>query len=406
MPPRRPPVPSIAIPSSVGSTVAAERRQRRGHGLDPVGLLAPQLLGVADRRRPLGEAGGEGDQRQLVDRQRDLGAADLGGLQRAGADAQASPSARRRSRLPARPRSRAPIRSRIVSRPVRVGLTPTPSSSTSLSGTSSAATRKKAAEERSAGTSDDRQVRVARQAASTTAWCALAPRPMAPAAASIRSVWSRLGMRLDHPRLALGQQAGEEQTRLDLGAGDRHLVGDAVQRRAPNLERRQSALAAPSRRAHLAQRHRDPVDRPAADRVVAVERPLASILPCQPSRQQPQQGPGVADVDIRRPRTPQTDAPDSQLEAACACNPLPLTQPSSSTSAPRALHRVQGRAGVGGVEIALDRRLPLPHRRDQRRAVGDRLVRRRAQRAAQGSGGRKAVLFMRPTLRLGGRRGR
>ena len=46
----------------------------------------------------------------------------------------------------------APIRSRISSSPVRVGLSPTPVSDTSLPGTSEAATRKKAAEEMSAGT--------------------------------------------------------------------------------------------------------------------------------------------------------------------------------------------------------------------------------------------------------------
>src|SRR3954451_3177128 len=68
--------------------LAAERTQRRGHGLDPVRLLAPQLLGVADRRRPLGEAGDEGDKRQLVDGEWDFGAADLGGLEGCGADAE------------------------------------------------------------------------------------------------------------------------------------------------------------------------------------------------------------------------------------------------------------------------------------------------------------------------------
>ena len=87
-PPRRPPVPVITMPSAVASTCAAERVQGVADGGDPVGLLAAQLGGVADRRRALGEAGGERDQRQLVDRQRHLGAADLGRLQLGGADAQ------------------------------------------------------------------------------------------------------------------------------------------------------------------------------------------------------------------------------------------------------------------------------------------------------------------------------
>ena len=44
-------------------------------GRDPVGLLAAQLLGAADDRLALGEAAEQRDQRQLVDRQRDLVAA-------------------------------------------------------------------------------------------------------------------------------------------------------------------------------------------------------------------------------------------------------------------------------------------------------------------------------------------
>ena len=57
---------------------------------------------------------------------------------------------------------------------------------------------------------------------------------------------------------------------------------------------------------------------------------------------------------------------------------------------PERLDRRQGRAGVGRVEVALDRRLPLAHRGDQRRAVGDRLVGGRAQAAAQRPGGLEA----------------
>ena len=70
--------PSITIPSAVGSTLPPSAFSAIGHGGDPVGLLAAQLGRVADRRRPLGKAGGERHQRQLVDRQRHVGAADLG----------------------------------------------------------------------------------------------------------------------------------------------------------------------------------------------------------------------------------------------------------------------------------------------------------------------------------------
>src|SRR5665811_167238 len=70
----------------------AQRRQRGADGGDPVALLAAQLGRVADRRRALGEAGGESDERQLVDRQRDLAAADFGPAQLCKANAQ--PAAR------------------------------------------------------------------------------------------------------------------------------------------------------------------------------------------------------------------------------------------------------------------------------------------------------------------------
>ena len=85
----------------------------------------------------------------------------------------------------------APIRSRIVSRPVRVGLRPTPVRVTSLPGTSSAPTRKKAAEEKSAGTAIRPPCRRSVAAIATVCPARLSS---APAAFSIRSLWSRLGI--------------------------------------------------------------------------------------------------------------------------------------------------------------------------------------------------------------------
>ena len=181
-----------AIPSGGRLDLAAERPQRRGHGRDPVGLLAAQLLGVADRRLALGEAGGEGDQRQLVDGERDLGAADLGA---AAGGAERTRSAADRlaaaSQPSTRPRSTAPIRWRIVSRPVRVGLRPTPSSVTSLPGN-----EQRGDEEEGGRGEVGRDGDLARL--ETLGRAAPSPRrrsrsTSAPAAASIRSLWSRLG---------------------------------------------------------------------------------------------------------------------------------------------------------------------------------------------------------------------
>ena len=58
---------------------------------------------------------------------------------------------------------------------------------------------------------------------------------------------------------------------------------------AVHRERREAALARVDPRAHLRAAARDAVDRAAADRLVAVERPLAAVLPGEPARQQPHQ---------------------------------------------------------------------------------------------------------------------
>ena len=50
----------------------AERAQPLDDGRDPVGFLDAQLGGACDDRIALGEAAEQRDQRQLVDRERDL----------------------------------------------------------------------------------------------------------------------------------------------------------------------------------------------------------------------------------------------------------------------------------------------------------------------------------------------
>ena len=209
--------------------------------------------------------------------------------------------------------SSAPIRRRISSSPVRVGLRPTWCRSTSLPGTIVAATMKKAAEEKSAGTTMRPGSRRSAGAITTVS----PSRRTCGAGGGEHALGVVAGrQRLDHPGLALGEQPGEEQAGLDLGAGDRQLVGDAVERRALDLERRQAVLAGGEPRAHLAQRLGHAVDRAAADRVVAVERPFPLRLPGEPARQEAQQRPRVADVDRRRARPAQPDPGDPQPRRA------------------------------------------------------------------------------------------
>ena len=80
--------------------------------------------------------------------------------------------------------------------------------------------------------------------------------------------------------------------------------------------------------AHQPQRLDDPVDRAPADRLVAVEGPLALRLPGQPARQDAQQGAGVADVDRAAGRAPRSPTPRIRKLGAPA--------PPSLTSAPSA----------------------------------------------------------------------
>jgi hypothetical protein len=185
---------------------------------------------------------------------------------------------------------------------------------------------------------------------------------------------------LDHGGRPVGEQPGQQQAGLHLRARHRQPVLDPAQLGAPHPQRGEPIVARRDLGAHQAQRLDHPVDRPAADRFVAVQRPLAARLPRQPSRQQPQQRPRVADVD-RLARRERSAKPDT-------ANPQPVLVREHLGA--EILHRREGRARVLGSEVVADDGLALPDRRDQRRAVGDRLVGRRGERAAQRSGGVEA----------------
>ena len=79
---------------------------------DPVGLLATQLLGAVHRRAPLGKRAEQRHQRQLVDRERDLGRLDLGAAQLGRAHHDVAHRLTAGSACSARPPRPPPIRSR------------------------------------------------------------------------------------------------------------------------------------------------------------------------------------------------------------------------------------------------------------------------------------------------------
>jgi hypothetical protein len=154
-----------------------------------------------------------------------------------------------------------------------------------------------------------------------------------------------------------------------LATGSRYSIARSSEPRTTSGARRPSraSSAAP----HPRQRLDYPVHRAAADRLVAVERPLAAGLAGEPPRGQPQQRARVADVDRRRPGATQSGAIDHEL-GALGLDPRPERRDS-----------IERGAGVGRLEVVGDPRPALPHRGDDRGPVGDRLVRGRDDRAAQ-----------------------
>ena len=181
------------------------------------------------------------------------------------------------------------------------------------------------------------------------------------------------GRGLDHGRRARRQQAREQHARLHLRGGDRHPVVDPAERAAGHRERRVAILRGLDPGSHQRERRGHAVDRPAADRGVAVERPASALLPCEPPGQQPHQRAGVADVDrrCRGRRGAQAGAADHHRVRAAL-----------DEGAER-LHGRQCRVRVRRVEVAGDAHRLVGHRRQQRRAVRERLVRRRGERPPQ-----------------------
>ena len=196
-------------------------------------------------------------------------------------------------------------------------------------------------------------------------------RTSTPAAASIRSVWSRLG---SGSTIVVGPAASSPASSthgLDLRARDRQLVRIPCRRPPVTVNGGSRPSRASIRRAHLAQRLGDPVDGPAADRLVAVERRTRGpSWAGEPAGQQPHQRAGVADVDRRvrdpprragrcrgsraRRRASSTSAPSARgpRERRESCRPRRgscARAPGTSAIAPRSAARCEIDLSAGGV---------------------------------------------------------
>ena len=107
--------------------------------------------------------------------------------------------------------------------------------------------------------------------------------------------------RLDHGRLALRVETGEQHRGLDLRAGDGQLVADAAQACAAADPHRRLARCRFDARAHLAQRRRDALHRPLHQRRVA-DQLAVEALSGQQARHQAHRGTGIAHVERMRRR--------------------------------------------------------------------------------------------------------
>ena len=116
--------------------------------------------------------------------------------------------------------TRAPIRSSTARKPVRVGFTSTPRTTTLAPGTSRPAPTQNAADEGSPGTSSDPGRTSGARSRRRHHLPALDPDRRAPGGEHpLGVVAGRLG--LAHPRLPVRREAGQHQRALHLGAGDR-----------------------------------------------------------------------------------------------------------------------------------------------------------------------------------------
>ena len=237
-------------------------------------------------------------------------------------------------------------------------------------GSSVAATTKGAAAEKSPGNVDLAEAQLLGRADGDAA-AACASRGT-PAASSISSVWSRVGSGSTHGRAAGREQPGEQDARLHLRARHRQLVADPAQLAALDRERR-LAVGALDARAHLGERVGDPVDRPAAERLVAVELE-AALLAGEDAGEQPQRRARVAAVD-RRVRLRAARAGRRRATRSVSTSSSSTVTPSARTAAIVASvspERPKPRTDVSPSAIAAE----------QHGAVRDRLVARDGDVAA------------------------
>ena len=178
-------------------------------------------------------------------------------------------------------------------------------------------------------------------------------------------------------RRAVGGERREQHARLDLSACDGQLVGDRVQARAADGQAAGSARRGP------------PARRPSERSGSAIRSTGRRRIESSPSSVNERPSCAASQPGSRRSSVPALPTSIGPSGSRASRRPVPridrLHVADLHERAERA-HRLERRVGVGRVQIVLDPHRLGGHRPEQRGAVGDRLVRRRAQLAGESAG--------------------
>ncbi len=391
--PRRVAPPSMRRSSPSTSIRAPSAVRPVGHPADPVALLVAQLAGAADRGRAPGLAGGQAQDRDLVDGLGHVGRPEVDAVQLGASARRGRPAARRRPRRSARrPRRRrigcssmsAPIRRRMSMTARRVGLTPT-------------------ARSIEFGVRMDRPGDQPEGGRRHVAGHPLIPRlhrrpslyrPDGLAVGSVLAL-DRDAAGAEHPfrvvacrdpfadrRPPLRPEPRQQDRRLHLGRWHGCRVVDGPERGvADHGQGREGVVVSRvERRAHPTQRFDDTSDRSPTQRIVAGQ-DARHGQPGEHPGEQPEARPGVPAVeDVGR----LGQAVGARRDDPIVDRPAVLGDPFDGRA--QGAQDARRRAHVGAVAGGRDATLAGGHRREQQGAMADRLVAGQAHLAAQARG--------------------
>ena len=213
--------------------------------------------------------------------------------------------------------------------------------------------------------------------------CARCPTP---ARSSMRSVWSRLGTGSSMVVTPSASRPAKSRHDFTWALAHGQLVGDRAQPRAVDRQRRVAAVARLVARAPIARS--GSITRSTGRRLIEASPSSVNVRPSWPASQ-----PGSRRMSV--PALPTSIGPVRLARVAQAgAAHDDAREVHLDERAERARRFARG-ARVGGLQVVVHAHRFGGHRADERRAVGDRLVRRRAQLAAERAAPARSARFTR-----------